>query len=108
MNNENNPQGYKGFLLIRCERCGKVRAFHTKNLITESFCKHCGKRIKLENLKKLWMNCECGERIKYRTNHTFSIFDVDCPRCGNPVAVWWNRRKELYETIKDTTDRRIR
>lgn len=104
----NNEPGYKGCLLIHCERCGKVHPFAVKEPITEAYCKECHKRIPLENLKPLWLNCECGKRIKYMTNHTYSVFDVDCIRCGAPVAVWWNKRKGLYETIKDTTDRRKR
>lgn len=100
MSNE-KEQGYKGFLLIYCERCGNVHAFAVRERITEAYCKVCHKKISLENLKPLWLHCECGKRIRYMTNHVFSLFDVECIRCGNPVAVWWNQRKGIYETIRE-------
>ena len=28
-------------------------------------------------------------------------FDVNCIECGTPVAVKWNSRKKLYDTIRE-------
>lgn len=97
-------EGYKGFIHIHCERCGQTRGFYTRELITESYCKNCHKKIRLEDLKPLWMHCECGNRMRYMTNHTHSVFDIKCIDCGNPVAVWWNEKKGLYETIREETE----
>lgn len=98
--NSETKKGYKGFLLIRCEHCGKVKAFCAYEEITEFYCIDCGRTTLLEKLKKLWVHCECGKRFRYKTNQTEKMFDIDCLRCGYPVAIYWNGRKRVYETIK--------
>jgi DNA-directed RNA polymerase subunit N (RpoN/RPB10) len=32
---------------------------------------------------------------------TETEFDVDCYDCGAPVAVEWNEKKWMYETMKE-------
>ena len=60
----------------------------------------------------LYMKCECGRQARYLTNMTETEFDVDCYDCGAPVAVEWNEKKWMYETMKeenrDYSRRRIR
>ena len=48
----------------------------------------------------LYMKCECGRQARYLTNMTETEFDVDCYDCGAPVAVAWNEKKWIYETMK--------
>lgn len=92
-------RGYSGFLLIRCKHCGEIKGFYGKAQITKYKCNDCGGSTDLNKLKVLWMNCECGNRMKYLTNMTDRMFDVTCNRCGNPVAVEWNDKKEVYQPI---------
>ena len=35
------------------------------------------------------------------TNMTDTAFDINCLDCGAPVAVQWNEKKGLYETIRE-------
>ena len=97
---ENEPERYRGFLLIRCEHCGKVQAYCSKCLITYHKCE-CGHKTDLHDLKPLYANCECGQRSYYRTNIEDPILDVNCISCGAPVAVEWNAKKKRYGTIKE-------
>lgn len=61
------PQLYKGFLLVRCEKCGKLRGFCAKTPTTYSKCE-CGHRTELHDLKPVFLKCKCGSVFKYKTN----------------------------------------
>ena len=97
---ENEPEQYRGFLLIRCEHCGKIRAYCSNYPVTYHKCE-CGHKTDLHDLKPLYANCECGQRSYYRTNIEDPILDVNCISCGAPVAVEWNAKKKRYGTIKE-------
>lgn len=97
---ENEPERYRGFLLIRCEHCGKVQAYCSKYLITYHKCE-CGHKTDLHDLKPLYANCECGQKSYYQTNIADPMLDVNCISCGAPVAVEWNAKKKCYGTIKE-------
>lgn len=93
--------GYKGFLYIKCQHCGEIKSFCSKKIIKSYRCSECGTETPLKNLSHLWLNCECGRTSHYFTNMTEFAFDVNCIECGTPVAVKWNSRKKLYDTIRE-------
>ena len=93
--------GYKGFLCIKCQHCGEIKSFCSKKIIKSYRCSECGTETPLKNLSHLWLNCECGRRSHYFTNMTEFAFDVNCIECGTPVAVKWNSREKLYDTIRE-------
>lgn len=92
-------RGYTGFLLIECEHCGKIKGFCSKSAITYYRC-DCGGKTELEDLRRLYVNCECGRRSAYFTNVKDAALDVNCIDCGQPVAVQWNSKKKIYETTR--------
>ena len=92
---------YKGFLYIKCQHCGEVKSFCSKKTIKNYRCPECGTETPLKNLSHLWLDCECGKASHYFTNMTEYAFDVNCIECGAPVAVKWNSRKKLYDTIRE-------
>lgn len=94
-------KGYYGFLHIRCRKCGNARSFCSRNRISIYKCPKCSEKTELSQLKRAYINCECGGMFKYFTNESEEIFDLKCLECGQPVAVKYNRKKNLYETIKD-------
>lgn len=53
---------YCGFLLIKCPRCGKIRAFCTKHPIGTYHCE-CGHDAELRNLCPVFHNCLCGDTL---------------------------------------------
>lgn len=92
---------YSGFLYLKCKECGEIRGFCPKKGIETYHCSECGAETPfLEELKPLYVNCECGEKYKYMTNMTEEMFDIQCIECGNPVAVKWNEKKQIYETMR--------
>ena len=94
------PREYTGFLHIRCEHCGKTKTFCTKHQLSYYGCKECGKKTDLKDLKLAFINCECGGRIRYFTNETAELIELNCINCGMPVALKYNAKKKLYETIR--------
>lgn len=92
--------GYTGFLHIRCEHCGKTKTFCTKHQLSYYGCKECGKKTDLKDLKLAFINCECGGRTRYFTNETAELIELNCINCGMPVALKYNAKKKLYETIR--------
>ena len=102
-NNKNltrKPRGYAGFLHIRCEHCGKTKTFCAKHQLSYYGCKECGKKTDLKDLKQAFINCECGGTARYFTNETAELIELNCINCGMPVALKYNAKKKLYETIR--------
>lgn len=96
---EPERRGYTGFLLIKCEHCGKTKAFCSKGELTYYRCE-CGEKTELEGLRRLYVNCECGKKSVYFTNVEDVALDVNCIDCGQLVAVQWNSKKKVYETMR--------
>ena len=92
--------GYTGFLHIRCEHCGKSKTFCTKHQLSYYGCKECGKKTDLKDLKRAFINCECGGTAGYLTNETAELIELNCINCGMPIALKYNAKKKLYETIR--------
>ena len=95
-----NAKGYKGFLYLQCPSCGAERGFSPKTPITETICRECNITYPVEELVSLYVNCECGSTFRYKTNKKEDMFDITCLNCGQPVAVSWNAKQEIYETIR--------
>lgn len=95
------PQKYKGFLLIKCEHCGEVRGFNTRNEISEYKC-DCGGTTQLGHLIPFTALCECGKRWRYMTNLTEESYELNCIHCGSPIPVFYNDRKRKYETLLES------
>lgn len=94
------PESYKGFLLIKCEKCGKLKGFCAKTPIDEYSC-DCGGKTELHDLKIAHLHCKCGSHWKYKTNITDETFDYNCLNCGSPVDLELNNRRNTYVTISD-------
>ena len=94
------PEEYKGFLLIKCEHCGKIRGFCAKTSITEHKCE-CGGTTELHDLKMAHLHCKCGSNWKYKTNIIDEMFTYNCLNCVSPIDLELNNRKNTYVTIAD-------
>lgn len=92
-------EGYKGFLIVECEHCGKTRGFCAKQPVSSYVCE-CGQRTELHGLKTAHLQCKCGSHYIYRTNISEMRFDFPCLNCGNPVDLELNRRGDTYITIE--------
>lgn len=97
---EQEPEEYKGFLMIKCEKCGEIKGFCAKTPISEYRCQ-CGGKTKLRNLKMVHLHCKCGSYFKYKTNITDERFEYNCLTCGSPVDLELNGRRNTYVTIGD-------
>lgn len=95
----NEGKKYSGFLHIRC-KCGAKKSFFMKSGLSFYKCAECGERTELKDLKLAFLHRECGEHLRYLTNETERMFDLNCINCGQPVAMKYNEKKKLYETIR--------
>lgn len=95
------PDGgkYKGFLFIKCDNCGETRGFCAKQPISEYRCNSCGGRTKLKDLRRMFMDCECGKHSRYYTNETAEVVTHNCIECGSPVDMMLNSRRTAYISI---------
>lgn len=92
---------YRGFLHIKCAECGAVRGFCTKSEISGADCRECGHVTEYtEPLSPVQVKCECGAAYRYMTNIKDDIFDINCLTCGSPVAVRWNEKRQLFDTVR--------
>lgn len=104
---------YKGFMYIKCEHCGETRGFCAKQPIDEYRCNECGGKTKLKDLRRMFLDCECGSHYKYYTNETAEVVTNNCINCGSPVDMMLNSRRTAYVSIgggaarKRNADKRI-
>lgn len=95
---EEPPEGYTGFLLLKCEECGEVKAFCAKYPTTQFRC-DCGHRTDLHDLRPVYAHCKCGRRSKYRTNIEDDQSVVNCVECGAPIDLELNKDQSAYVTV---------
>lgn len=87
-------EGYKGFLLLECESCGKRRGFYVKSKQRVYFCE-CGHTTKLKNLRPAYVYCsDCRDTFRYMTNITDTSFSHYCLGC----------EKQIKMVLSDTGD----
>lgn len=92
-----SAEGYKGFLYIKCPVCGREKGFCAKNGITDYECE-CGHKTHLEDLKPMYVHCDCGKNFKYLTNMDQDTFNYKCINCGDIVKIRINKRGTAYTT----------
>lgn len=98
---DQQEKAYRGFMYLKCPKCGTVKGFNSTKEIKGYHCFECGADTDFsDGLEELYVNCECGKHFKYMTNMEELIFDINCIECGNPVAVKWNEKKQIYETMR--------
>ena len=96
-----NQGPYKGFLLIKCEHCGEIKAFCAKKEIFGYRCDSCKETTPLENLRPMYLRCKCGKEFRYKTNLAEEAFSHKCIECGAPVDLVLNKRKTAYVTVRE-------
>lgn len=92
---------YKGFLMVRCEECGAIKAFCAKRETYGFKCDECGAQTPLEKLRPMFMRCKCGKEFRYKTNMTDKYVTHTCISCHAPVDMELNRRETAYVTIEE-------
>lgn len=90
----------KGYVYVQCAGCGATKIFYAKEDTEESRCKECRTITKLDNLRRVHLACECGSRIKLKTNISDMRADVKCPKCGYHCAVEYSSRHRAYVPIE--------
>lgn len=94
------PNGYKGFLYIQCESCGKEKTFFAKNPMNRWRCE-CGHETVLTDLRPAYTYCsKCENPLKYMTNLTKDIFVVECRKCGAPIDMERSRKGTEFVTMR--------
>ncbi len=96
---EEATETYKGFLYIRCDKCGTDKGFYTKNPIRRFRC-DCGHFTPLHNLAHVNASCECGQAWTYRTNILDRTFSINCLECGTPIDLELHPRDNAYITMR--------
>lgn len=94
-----NEAKFTGFLYVRCEKCGQERGFCAKTPISSCYCRECGGKTELKNMRQVKIWCECGSAYRYHTNIQDAAFDMPCLNCEAPVALEWNENKNRYQPM---------
>ncbi len=92
-------ESYKGFLVVKCEECGEIRAFCAKHEIYAYKCRECGHETLLEGLRPMFASCKCGGQFRYKTNLQDETYTQECLNCKMPIDVRLNRRRTAYVTV---------
>lgn len=97
---------FRGFLMVKCESCGKIRAFCAKRETYGFRCDDCGETTPLENMRPMYLKCKCGAEFRYKTNLTEKYITHPCVSCGAPVDMMLNSRETAYVTIGEKGQRK--
>lgn len=95
---------FTGFLYVRCEKCGQERGFCAKTPISSCYCRECGGKTELKNMRQVKIWCECGSTYlahgkpygcatPWLVAWLGSLHGVVCTACGHykPTVIAWNR-----------------
>lgn len=87
----------RGWMLIRCRKCRHLKTYRAPVPVREYKC-DCGGITPIRNMVPIKTCCPCcGQELRYMTNITEKQYTFICFRCGAPVDLEWNERKERYE-----------
>ena len=89
-----------GFLAIRCEKCGELKGFFSREAIAYSRCKLCDRKTELKDLAPAELKCKCGRRCMVSTNLTDRMITIICPICRAPVDLELDREGSTYRTME--------
>lgn len=92
-------QGYKGFLYIKCEKCGKTKGYCTSRPLTYHKCE-CRHNTPLIDLASVKADCKCGEHFTYKTNVVDPQFSMKCMACGSHIDLELDGHGLSYVTMK--------
>jgi hypothetical protein len=95
---ESEQEEYRGFMLIKCEHCGKIKGFCARDSISKYTC-DCGEKTELHDLKVAFPRCKCGSSYKYMTNLTDKKIEYSCLNCGNLIDLEFNDHRNKYFTV---------
>lgn len=89
--------GYRGFLILTCEACGKSYTVNAREPVTETTCKACGHVTALEEMAAVEMCCpDCGKTWRYKTNSEQADVSARCVSCGAVMVSEWDRKLRRY------------
>ncbi len=91
--------GYRGFLYIKCEKCGITKGYKTTRPLTFHKCV-CRHNTHLYDLATVKANCKCGKTFTYQTNIVDPQFSMNCMACGSPIDLELDKSGKAYVTIE--------
>lgn len=90
-------KGYRGYMHLKCDKCGRIQSFNSHEEIEEREC-NCGHIIPLYHLKRISYQCStCGKDYTYWTNREELDFDIVCKDCKSKNIVRYNADLDAYE-----------
>lgn len=93
----------QGFMSVKCEKCGDIRGFYTKEHIEYNRCKQCDRKTVLKNLAPAVLKCPyCDSRAVISTNMTEAVITINCPFCRAPVDMELDRAGTTYRTMEES------
>lgn len=95
---EDEPEEYRGFMYVECEKCGTRKGFCVKSPITYHKCE-CGHETKLHGLRPAHVKCECNSRFTYSTNIQSGEFTINCLNCGSPVDMELGSKSTAFVSV---------
>ena len=100
-NEDHENKGYRGFMYLKCERCGETKTFFAKNFTNVYNCRECNHDTYFspEDIKRVFLTCkECGDELKYWTNEDAEKIEIECHNCGTTNTLIKNLTGTAYKT----------
>ena len=101
----------KGFLYLKCDKCGKSHGFCSTKSVKSFKCDFCGSKTPLipEELRVAHLYCPkckklhnpCGGRYTYTTNINRNGFVMKCFNCNTSYYMQYSKEDEAYNILKE-------
>jgi ribosomal protein S27E len=91
------------YLCVKCEKCGDVRGFFSREAIEYNRCKVCDRKTVLTDLTPAVLKCcYCDGRTVISTNMTEHVVTITCPFCRGPVDFELDSTGTTYRTMEES------
>lgn len=88
----------RGFFYLKCDACGKIKGFYTKEYLEHHECT-CGQRNDVLGARLAYFSCKCGHKLRYHTNMPGQSFEMICHNCGAPVDMELSHRDGVFYSM---------
>ena len=91
---------FSGVIISECESCKEITTIFVRETTDREYCNKCNHKTTLSGTPyRVLATCKCGNQIRAVTNKTDKkMFEFNC-KCGCPIPVEFNSKKNRYQTL---------
>ena len=100
--NDDNFKLVKGFVVLKCQKCGEIKSFFIRERQKHFQCFSCKAETPIDKdvVRPVYTKCHCcGNELMFRTNLTGDRIEIPCKKCGTLIPCALNKKGNAYNTV---------